>query len=108
MGAQDVGGAGGDQVVQLSAHGGRPGDQRVTQNGFITSSLFRPDTDTTYTPNLGNTQEVAIDTSGLSADASQGGIRINLIPKKAATASEAPCSPRSRTSRCRATTSLMI
>src|SRR5438093_2005332 len=82
MGAQDVGGAGGDQVVQLSAHGGRPGDQRVTQNGFITSSLFRPDTDTTYTPNLGNTQEVAIDTSGLSADASQGGLRINLIPKE--------------------------
>ena len=82
MGAQDVGGAGGDQVVQLSAHGGRTSDQRITQNGVAVGSLYTPDTDMTFTPNLGATQEVTIDTSGVSAEAAEGGVRINLIPKE--------------------------
>ncbi len=82
MGAQDVGGAGGDQNVSLSAHGGRGSDQRITQNGLALAGSFRPDTDMTYSPNLGATQEVAVDISGVSAEAAEGGVRINLIPKE--------------------------
>jgi len=82
MGAQDVGGAGGDQVVQLSAHGGRTVDQRITQNGMAVGSVYTPNTDMTFTPNVGATQEITIDTSAVSAEATEGGVRINLIPKE--------------------------
>src|SRR3989454_11152835 len=82
MTAQDVGGAGGDQNVQLTAHGGRGSDQRITQNGIALAGSFRPDADMTYSPNLGATQEVSIDISGVSAEAAEGGVRINLIPKE--------------------------
>ena len=82
MTAQDVGGAGGDQNVSLTAHGGRGSDQRITQNGLALAGSFRPDTDMTYSPNLGATQEVSIDISGVSAEAAEGGVRINLIPKE--------------------------
>jgi Carboxypeptidase regulatory-like domain len=82
MGTQDVGGAGGDQSVRLFVHGGKDTDFRVTQNGLSVASLFRPDYDMSYTPNLGATQEVTVDTSGASAQSSEGGVRINLIPKE--------------------------
>lgn len=82
MTAQDVGGAGGDQNINLSAHGGRSLDQRITQNGLAIGPVFRPNTDMTYSPNLGSTQEVTIDISGVSAEATEGGVRINLIPKE--------------------------
>jgi hypothetical protein len=82
MGAQDVGGAGGDQNVNLSAHGGRATDQRITQNGFAIGPVFRPNTDMTYSPNLGATQEISIDISGVSAEAAEGGVRINMIPRE--------------------------
>src|SRR5436853_2307457 len=82
MGAQDVGGAGGDQNVNLSAHGGRAADQRITTNGMTVGPVFRPNTDMTYSPNLGATQEVTVDVSGVSAEATEGGVRINLIPRE--------------------------
>jgi hypothetical protein len=82
MTAQDVGGAGGDQNVNLTAHGGRAVDQRITQNGLAVGPVFRPNTDMTYSPNLGATQELTIDISGASAETTEGGIRINLIPKE--------------------------
>ena len=37
---------------------------------------------TPYVPNMGSTQEVTIDSSGVSAEAAEGGVRVNVIPKE--------------------------
>jgi hypothetical protein len=78
--SQDVGGALGDVMVQLVAHGGRPGDSRLTLEGLAThndaNGAF-----TSFQPNLSATQEFTIDIGGASADTATGGVRINLTPK---------------------------
>ena len=80
-GPQDVGGTSGNPVTLLVAHGGRAFDQRITQDG-LSLNLSAGVNNTLYTPNMGATQEVAIDISGVSAEAAEGGVRINLIPKQ--------------------------
>jgi hypothetical protein len=81
MTAQDVGGAGGDQQVTLQIHGSRGNDQRIMINGmnigWSNTSMW-----TAYSPNLGATAEVAVDTAAASAEAQEGGVRINLIPRE--------------------------
>lgn len=79
--ARDVGGAGGDTMSQLTIHGSRPGDQRVMQNGVNTMTLQVNGDRGIAVPNPGMASEVTIDTSGLSAEQGQGGIRINYIPR---------------------------
>jgi hypothetical protein len=79
--ARDAGGAGGDTMSQLTIHGGRPGDQRVMQNGVNTMTLQVNGDRGIAVPNPGMASEVTIDTSGLSAEQGQGGIRINYIPQ---------------------------
>ena len=81
VGGQDVGGSAGNMVQQLSAHGGRGLDQRTMINGLslMPSAAMN---NTPYVSNMGSTQEVTIDTSAVSAEAAEGGVRINLIPKE--------------------------
>jgi hypothetical protein len=81
MTAQDVGGAGGDQQVTLSIHGSRGNDQRIAINGmnigWSNTTLW-----SAYSPNVGATQEVAVDTAAASAEVQEGGVRMNLIPRE--------------------------
>jgi Carboxypeptidase regulatory-like domain len=79
--APDSGGAMGDTMAQLTIHGSRPGDQRVMQNGVNTMTLQVNGDRGIAVPNPGMASEVTIDTSGLSAEQSQGGVRINYIPR---------------------------
>ena len=79
-GPQDVGGTSGNPVTLLVAHGSRAFDQRITIDG-LSINLAAGVNNTLYTPNMGATQEVAIDISGVSAESAEGGVRINLIPK---------------------------
>jgi carboxypeptidase family protein len=81
VGTQDVGGSSGNAVSQLASHGGRGLDQRTTING-LSMMLSAGVNNTPYVPNMGSTQEVSIDTSGVSAEAAEGGVRVNVIPKE--------------------------
>ncbi len=81
VGTQDVGGSSGNAVSQLAAHGGRGIDQRTTING-LSVMLSAGANNTPYVANMGSTQEVTIDISGVSAEAAEGGVRVNLIPKE--------------------------
>jgi hypothetical protein len=81
VGTQDVGGSSGNAVSQLASHGGRGLDQRTTMNG-LSLMLSAGVNNTPYVPNMGSTQEVTIDSSGVSAEAAEGGVRVNLIPKE--------------------------
>ena len=81
VGTQDVGGSSGNAVAQLAAHGGRGLDQRTTLNG-LSLMLSAGVNNTPYVPNMGSTQEVTIDFSGVSAEAAEGGVRVNIIPKE--------------------------
>jgi len=78
---QDVGGALGDVMVQLAAHGGRPTDQRLNVDGLVQSNDAGNGSFTSFQPNLSATQEVTFDVGATSAETSTGGVRINLIPK---------------------------
>jgi hypothetical protein len=77
----DSGGALGDPMASLSIHGSRPGDQRVMQNGVNTMTLQASGDIGIAVPNPGMASEVTVDTSGISAEQSQGGVRINYIPR---------------------------
>jgi len=79
--APDDGGTLGDTMAQLTIHGSLPGDQRVMQNGVNTMSIQVSGDRGINVPNPATASEVTIDTSGLSAEQSQGGIRINYISK---------------------------
>jgi hypothetical protein len=80
MGAQDVGGSGGDQVVTLGVHGSPSSASKVTQNGVaLNTNLGNWDF---ITPNVGAAQEVTVETSGTSAEFTEGGVRMNLIPRE--------------------------
>ena len=68
-------------MAQLAAHGGRGLDQRTTLNG-LSLMLSAGVNNTPYVPNMGSTQEVTIDFSGVSAEAAEGGVRVNIIPKE--------------------------
>src|SRR6185503_3164807 len=79
--AREAGGASGDTMSQLTIHGSRPGDQRELQNGVNTMTLQVNGDRGIAVPNPGMASEVTVDTSGLSAEQGQGGIRINYIPR---------------------------
>jgi hypothetical protein len=78
---QDVGGAVGDNMAMLMAHGSRPQDMRVTQNGVSTATLQAGGGIGGSNPNVGAAAEVTIDTSAVSAELSTGGPRVNFIPR---------------------------
>ena len=80
--SRDVGGSLGDVMASLATHGGRPGDQRVLQNGLNVMTLVTGGGDVGGSvPNMNATQEVAIDTSAASAERQTGGVSMNFIPR---------------------------
>ncbi len=81
VGGQDVGGATGNAYARMSIHGSRGVDQKVYISGLSTM-LSAMSQDTPYIPNMGSTQEMTIDTSGISAESSEGGLRVSIVPKE--------------------------
>jgi hypothetical protein len=81
VGGQDVGGATGNAYARMSIHGSRGVDQKVYISG-LSLMLSAMSQDTPYIPNMGSTQEMTIDTSGISAETSEGGLRVSIVPKE--------------------------
>jgi hypothetical protein len=79
MAPQDVGGSSGNTVARLTVHGSSGYDQMILLNG-MSVMLTAGTHNTPYVANMGSTQEVTIDTSGISAESMEGGVRMNIIP----------------------------
>ncbi|OFV93097.1 MAG: hypothetical protein A3H95_11865 [Acidobacteria bacterium RIFCSPLOWO2_02_FULL_64_15] len=80
--SRDVGGALGDTMGSLTAHGSTTGDQRVLQNGLNVMTLQTGGGNIGGSvPNTSAAQEVAIDSSAASAERQVGGVSINFIPR---------------------------
>jgi hypothetical protein len=78
----DVGGSQGDPMTSLSAHGGRPNDQRILQNGSnLTDLQTAGGGQSGAVPNMGSAAEVTIDFGSTSAEQTTGGVQINFIPR---------------------------
>ena len=77
---QDVGGSAGDGMSNLVAHGSRADNARITVNGGNINAISG------YmggrSPNPAAMQEMAVDSGGASAEAAQGGPRINMVPRE--------------------------
>jgi hypothetical protein len=79
---QDVGGSSGlEASFGVTIHGGKLDSQRITQNGIIVNTYVAGGYGGAAAPNPSAVQELTVDTSGVSAELSTGGVRINLIPK---------------------------
>jgi hypothetical protein len=65
----------------LSVHGGRTGDQVYLQNGVEISALAMTSFASAIVINPVGTQEMAVDTSAVSAEYASGGVRINAITR---------------------------
>ena len=76
-----VGGAMGDQMASLSVHGAPATGQRILQNGVNTSGIAGAGHISGVVPNANSAAEIVMDTSAASAELSQGGVRINYIPR---------------------------
>lgn len=81
VGGQDVGGSTGNAYGRMSIHGSRGVDQKVFISGLSTM-LSAMSQDTPYIANMGSTQEMTIDTSGISAEVAEGGLRVSIVPKE--------------------------
>src|SRR5262245_36637994 len=81
VGGQDVGGATGNAYGRMSIHGSRGVDQKVFISGLSTM-LSAMSQDTPYIANMGSTQEMTIDTAGISAEMAEGGLRVSIVPKE--------------------------
>ncbi|MBI2185814.1 MAG: TonB-dependent receptor, partial [Acidobacteria bacterium] len=80
LGAQEIGGAGGDTTTIVAIHGGQSTDYRQNLNGLSTgwaNEAF----ETLWIVNTSATQEVVVDATAVSAEAAEGGVRTNLIPR---------------------------
>jgi len=78
--SQDVGGSADQQNAQMSVHGSRGGDQRITYNG-VSIGVAANGANSLIAPNMSAYQEVAVDTGAVNAELGQGGVRVNFIPK---------------------------
>ncbi len=83
LGAQDVGGTDSLGAIngQFSIHGGSNNDMRVMTEGFFTGGNRSGLQFGNNQPNVGSTEEVAIDVAGNTAERGEGGILINFVPK---------------------------
>ncbi|MEQ1574085.1 MAG: TonB-dependent receptor [Vicinamibacterales bacterium] len=77
----DSGGTNSISLVFLTTHGSRVTDQRVTMDGLSTNSAEGGGQYSAYMPNMGSTQEMAVDYAGGTAEMETGGVRINVIPR---------------------------
>jgi hypothetical protein len=65
----------------LSIHGGSIGDTRLLVDGITIANAEGTGWSSNMLPNMGSTQEVAVDYSSASAESVTGGLQINMIPK---------------------------
>ena len=77
----NTGGASGDIMASLSIHGGDNSGQRILSNGVNTSGIAGGGNISGVVPNANAAAEILMDTSAVSAELSQGGVRINYIPR---------------------------
>jgi hypothetical protein len=78
----DVGGSRTQGVGgQVSIHGSRPNDQRVTLNGVMTQTLQAGGGLGGQVPDMGTAAEVTVEHTAVSAELAQGGVRINFVPR---------------------------
>jgi len=81
---QDVGGT---NIINttggsITIHGSNGNDQRVMIDGLSTANSELAGNASNFLPNMGSTQEMAVDYSGGTADQMTGGVRINMIPRE--------------------------
>ncbi|OFW16370.1 MAG: hypothetical protein A3G81_25390 [Betaproteobacteria bacterium RIFCSPLOWO2_12_FULL_65_14] len=76
-GTQDVGGVMGERGAAFSIHGGRSADISSQQDGMHTT-IFNS---TIYSFNPHMTEEVVLQTGGISAESPTAGVLINIVPK---------------------------
>jgi len=77
----DTGGARGMQQTYMSTHGQSAANNTVMVDGMMVNGLQGDGAVQTYINDEMN-QEVAYQTSGISAETSAGGVRLNMIPKE--------------------------
>lgn len=81
---QDVGGT---NIINttggsITIHGSNGNDQRVMIDGLSTANSELAGNASNFLPNIGSTQEIAVDYSGGTADQMTGGVRVNMIPRE--------------------------
>ena len=79
LGAGDIGGSQGETVTQMAHHG--TGDGLTTVDGMKTSSAYNVASAHRNIFNQMMVEEIAIETSGATAEAEGGGLNVNMIPK---------------------------
>ncbi|MEQ1729747.1 MAG: carboxypeptidase regulatory-like domain-containing protein [Vicinamibacterales bacterium] len=77
----DSGGTNAIALVNLTSHGSRTGDSRVTINGLSTQNAETSGNSSGVLPNISGTQEITVDFAAGSAEMPNGGVRINVIPR---------------------------
>jgi hypothetical protein len=65
----------------MSVHGGNLGDTRLLIDGVTIANAEGTGWSANMLPNMGSTQEVAVDYSAATAESISGGLQINMIPK---------------------------
>ncbi len=104
MSNTDVGGNQQMEQIYMRVHGSRQTDTTVQVDGMQLNSLMNDGQVQAYYSDAANA-EVTYQTSGVGADVSAGGLRINMIPKEGGNrTSGVSCSPAARTGAGRATT----
>jgi hypothetical protein len=99
---QDVGGSRGEAFVSTSVHGSRAFDSLLMWDGMRATSVEIGGGGRGILMNMGSTQEIVLQTGGISAESPQAGLIMNVVPKEGATASPGICSGIPRTTICRA------
>ena len=77
----DTGGARGMQQTYMSTHGQSAANNTVMVDGMMVNGLMSDGAVQSYFNDAMN-QEVAYQTSGIGAETSAGGVRLNMIPKE--------------------------
>ena len=80
--APDVGGSKGMQQPTLQVHGSNTQDMVYQQDGLMVQHVAFSGNQTGFYANDGNYQELAYQTSALSAENGQGGVVINMVPRE--------------------------
>jgi Carboxypeptidase regulatory-like domain len=82
FGGQDVGATQTMQLTSFSIHGSRAFDQRLMIDGLTTRDLLTSGWSSNFVPDMGTAAEVVLQYSSGMADATSGGLVINVIPKE--------------------------
>ncbi|MEQ1870399.1 MAG: TonB-dependent receptor [Vicinamibacterales bacterium] len=79
---QDVGGSRGESFVSTSVHGSRAFDSLLMWDGMRATSLEIGGGGRGILMNMGSTQEIVLQTGGISAESPQAGLIMNVVPKE--------------------------